>query len=142
MPLGRKTERNQKAVYTAAFGKEKIMEITKLPLETRLKRIKQGRDGHLEFITLSILSLRDMPIKSYFHSYEEAHEKLARILFLTNTEKDLMTYGEAAERIDILCKNAKTLGSGAAALDLLALPMKDYYRNRRCADADNNKPFT
>jgi len=117
------------------------MEITKLPLETRLKRIKQGRDGHLEFITLSILSLRDMPIKSYFYAHEEAHEKLARILFLTSAEKDRMTYGEAAERIDILCKNVKTLRAGAAALDLLSLPMKDYYRNRRCANADNNKPF-
>ena len=116
------------------------MAITKIPLETRLKRINQGRDRQLEFITLSILSPRDMTIKSYFHYFEEAHERLARLPFLTSAEKNWMTYGEAAECIDILCKNPKTLRIEVQALDLQVLPMKDYYRNRRCANA-NNKPF-
>lgn len=107
------------------------MPIQKLPLSQRLNNIKTGYVAHPEFVSHSIQTMAETPLRIYLHAFEEQRIRLFRLLQLTPKEQETMTYREAARRIAILRETWPDIA--AVAAEILAAPLRKCYDERKNA---------
>lgn len=104
------------------------MNIQRIPLQERIKRISMGYAADPEFITSAIQSMATCPVLSYLSAFEAEKERLQEILEGVTEET---TYQETAVHIQkmLLSPELKTLAN--EAVELLAVPLRNCYQRRK-----------
>lgn len=109
------------------------MSVNQIPLETRLKRLREGYASDPEFNVSAIKTMAKLPIRAYLAGWEEELKKLKELLFLTEEDIQTMTYQEVACYIHRLPNTIRHQEISRQAVRILALPFKKCYQERKQA---------
>ena len=105
-------------------------QIQPLPLDERVRRVKECRSAYPEYVASVIRNLMEMPVEDYLARFGEAQARLCALLALPDCAG--LTYRDAARRIHRL-HHANPKAAGEAAC-ILANPMRYYYE--RCVKGE------
>lgn len=100
-----------------------MKEIQPLPLDERIRRVKDNYSAYPEYLSRVIRSFAEMPVADYLARFEEAQARLCGLLSLPDCAG--LTYRETACRIYQLYR--KEPGAAGEAACILAAPMKYYF---------------
>lgn len=107
------------------------MDFQKLPLSQRLNNLKHGCMAYPEYVSHSIQTMAETPLRIYLNHFDESRIRLSRLLQLTPQEEQTLTYRDAARRIAILRKTGPDIA--AAAAEILDAPLRKCYQERKDA---------
>lgn len=113
------------------------MEVNKIPLNVRLERIKTGYAGDPAFVTHAIQSMADISLRDYLGVFPEERKRLTELLGMSKKAGEKLTYREAAwyiRRIRMLRGMEEKMNEAA---DILAMPLRRCYEERRAVYGTN-----
>lgn len=118
------------------------MQLERIPLETRIEKLKNGYAAHPEYIACCIKNMADAPISAYLYQFEDEKDKLALMLRMDTEALDTMTYKEVAYLIYERLLQSVDADILSKAADLLAAPIKHCFNERchRYANFKQNPP--
>ena len=104
------------------------MNIEKLPLRDRWRRLDGNQPAHPEYTASVIHHIASTPITVYLRKFKAELDQLGTILELTEGELGEMAYQDVAARIHELYCDDETRDRAVQALGLLAAPLEDEYQ--------------
>lgn len=113
------------------------MTVNKIPLNIRLERLKKGYASDPAFVTHAIQSMADIPLRYYLGAFPEERKRLMDLMGISKKAGEIMTYREAAwyvSRIRMMKGMQERMNE---AVNILALPLRRYYEERRAVYGTN-----
>lgn len=115
------------------------MPVSKISLEQRLERLGTGYASDPEFITSSIRTMADIPVRVYLNSFPAEQQRLWELLNVNEHQKETMTYKDAAKYIKTLWLSLPNDILAAEAIYRLAAPLRKCYEERKDSYAGNTE---
>ena len=114
------------------------MNIEKLSLAERIRRLKSGYTAHLEYPAAAVRAMAQMPVAAYLAGHEKEQQRLGELLNLYTFHR--VSYQKAAYRIQHLSQTRPAAAYEAALI--LALPFvrcHEHYQDLRRKNGTNTK---
>ena len=115
------------------------MAVDKIPLVVRLDRIRKGYAGDPAFVPCAIQTMADTLLSTYMASFPAEWEQLRNLLNIAEEEENTLTYGQTAARINKLLYKREAWGEIVEAINLLAMPVRKCYEERKHAYGRNSQ---
>ena len=115
------------------------MAVNQIPLADRLDRIRRGYASDPAFVPCAIQTVTDTLLSTYMARFPAEWEQLRDLLEITEEEENTLTYGHAAVRINELSYKKEAWEEIAEAINLLAMPVRKCYEERKWAYGRKSK---
>lgn len=106
------------------------MKGNRIALETRLSNIRAGLVGDIDYSAKIIKRFAKTPILNYMDGFPDECKELLKILGISLSDAEQMTYCEMARKVYELYQSKDTERNAYNAMKLIAKPFDCYYEER------------